>query len=70
MIGSPMLLWSSHSWLGKGSRRRDKVMLVIFETPIAFCHNNLLAILDFTGRAKQLDEMAVKIIAGDDVGLA
>ena len=34
------------------------------------CRNNLLAILDFTGSAKQLDEMVTKIIAVDDVGLA
>jgi hypothetical protein len=34
------------------------------------CRNNLLAILDFTGSAKELDEMVAKIIAVDDVGLA
>jgi hypothetical protein len=34
------------------------------------CRNNLLAILDFTGSAKKLDEMLAKIIAVDDVGLA
>jgi hypothetical protein len=72
MIGSPIIPFSLHSWLRKDSRRRDKMMSVIFEIPRTFnatMMNNLGAILDFSGRAEKLFKTLVQIMALEYVGL-
>ena len=58
------------AWLvevGQSAARQNDVSH--FRNTNSVCRNNLLAILDFTGSAKQLDEVWAKIIAVDDVGL-